>query len=163
MKKIPLYNKYRQVVGYTEVDDVDYPQLSRHLWTLRRSPRTNYAWRAERRGGRSGKLINIAMHRVLMGLDPGKDPIVDHIDRDGLNNKRSNLRLCTWAENQRNRRGWSKHGVKGVKPVYGGKWVGQIRLNGRLYRLGKFETIEEAHAAYCVAAKRLHGEFAHVG
>jgi hypothetical protein len=100
------------------------------------------------------------MHRVIMAAPPGVE--VDHIDRNGLNNTRTNLRLATKAENARNR-GAKRGTVSGYKGVYWNKerrmWYATICVDGRQVFLGRHDTAEEAHAAYCEASDRLHGEF----
>jgi hypothetical protein len=70
-----------------------------------------------------------------------------------MNNRRSNIRLCTHAQNQQNR---DFQGSKGVRPTRSGKW--QARLRGRA--VGTFPTREEAEAAYDAAARSQYGEFA---
>jgi len=87
---------------------------------------------------------------------------VDHIDHNGLNNRRSNLRLCTLAQNNRNmvsRTGSSKY--KGVC-WHGGtkKWNAKIRLNRKCYHIGLFTDEIAAAKAYDKKAKELHGQFA---
>ena len=100
------------------------------------------------------------LHRFL--LDAPKGMEVDHIDGDPANNRRSNLRLCTRAENGRNvrRRVDNSSGLKGVcwhKRVR--RWRAQIRINGKHGHLGYFETFEQAKAAYDAAAEILFGDF----
>jgi len=97
---------------------------------------------------------------------PGDKVVVDHIDRDGLNNRRINLRRCTQAENSRNRKGssLSRHGLKGVRlrtwdPAIA-PYYAEIVYDGKRHHLGSYMTAEDAHRAYVEAAKRLHGEFA---
>jgi hypothetical protein len=98
------------------------------------------------------------MHRVIMACP--EDKVVDHIDGDGLNNRRSNMRIVSRAENTCNRRITLKStsGFKGVSADKG-SWRAQISVGGKQRRLGHFATPEEAHAAYCAASAALHGEF----
>jgi hypothetical protein len=98
------------------------------------------------------------LHRSIIGAKPGQ--IVDHIDGDKLNNQRSNLRLCTHSENVKNRK-VSKHSKSGLKGVrkHKNKWSATITSDKVIYRLGQYDTPELAHAAYCEASKKLHGEF----
>lgn len=109
---------------------------------------------------RFGKTVY--MHRLLM--KPGSAQ-VDHISGDGLDNRRSNLRLATHAENAANEglRANNKSGAKGVG-WHGQrrKWYARIRANGCRYNLGLFNTLEEAKAAYEAASKQLHGSFGRV-
>lgn len=85
---------------------------------------------------------------------------VDHANGDGLDCRRSNLRVASHAENVRNarsRKGTSK--FKGVSFSKGG-WRAALRVNYKTVHLGRFETEEEAAVAHDEAARRLHGAFA---
>jgi len=107
-----------------------------------------------------------SQHRVLMHrqiMRAGRGLVVDHVDRDGLNNRRSNLRIATQAQNSRNRRRHRNNtsGFKGVSfHRREKKWYAHIHHQGKKLFLGYFVSAEAAHAAYCDAAARLHGEFA---
>ncbi len=136
------------------VDAEDYYQLSKLNWFAINSNRTFYAARAHK-----GKTVK--MHREIMG-GPGH-LVVDHIDRNGLNNRKSNLRICTNAQNIRNAgprgKGLSKY--KGVsRHTRGKKWTAVIQLNNKTHYLGYFSDEIEAARAYDKRAKELHGEFA---
>lgn len=115
---------------------------------------------------RSGNRRVCAVHRLVaitfLGLTSGNLQ-VDHINHDSLDNRLSNLRLCTKAENRRN----SRKPLNSTAPYKGisydkqlGKWRSQILANGKRIWLGVYDTPEEAHAAYCEAAKQYFGEFA---
>jgi hypothetical protein len=109
----------------------------------------------------NGRWSAARMHREIFGACDGQ--LVDHVDGDGLNNRRSNLRIATRAENNRNAavRKDNTSGFKGVHWHKGdGRWQAQIRVAGKRIRLGAFDTPEAAHAAYCEAAARYHGAFA---
>lgn len=100
------------------------------------------------------------LHRFIMQAPKGLE--VDHINRDKLDNRRVNLRLCTHAENHRNRgpRKNTSSGLKGVSRFRNG-WAAEITVDRRVVKLGSnFKTKEEAYAVYCSAARELHGEFA---
>jgi hypothetical protein len=89
--------------------------------------------------------------------------VVDHIDGNGLNNTRANLRICTIAENVRSsrRRTDNGSGYKGVGfHKASGKWVARIVTNGEKMYLGLYESPEQAAAVYDLAAHKYHGEFA---
>lgn len=137
-----------------EIDEEDIGQVSGRKWKI-----------VQKKGGkpyvcRTGK-GTIYLHRVLMDAPRGK--IVDHIDGNSLNNRRSNLRLATVSENAMNRGRTKRNrtGYKGVSFHRGnGRWRARIQREGKEHTLGYFDTPEEAFAAYRGAAKILHGEFA---
>ncbi len=134
-----------------------------------------YTWYAQRQGDRfyavakvlreDGKREAIMMHRLLLNLSD-RSILTNHIDGDGLNNTRANLRTCTATENRHNSRNRSDNtsGLKGVTRDCGtGKWKARIKRDGRTKNLGLFASREEAHAAYCQAATKLYGQFANFG
>jgi hypothetical protein len=140
--------------GYvTLVDDDDYIWLSQWRWHYG----DGYARRNEWRGGKSH---TIRMHRLIHQTPAGMD--TDHIDGDGLNNQRSNLRTATSTENMRNRR-MRKDNTSGFRGVTWSKrekkWVAQIRLDGKRIHLGYYNTPEEAAEVYIRKAIELFGEF----
>ena len=99
------------------------------------------------------------MHRVILNAPPGRE--VDHINRNGLDNRRSNLRLATHAQNEANKppRGEYK-GAYWCKKS--GRWRASIRVDGRLRHMGRFATREEAARVYDDAALEAFGEFAYL-
>jgi hypothetical protein len=104
-------------------------------------------------------------HRLAWYMATGEDPAamqIDHINGDKADNRFSNLRLATHAENIRNSPGWRKRdGYKGAHLVQStGRWRARIYADGVELHLGTYDTPEEAHAVYKLAASELHGEFA---
>jgi HNH endonuclease/AP2 domain len=112
-----------------------------------------------------GKTKLFAVHRIVWLMCHKEDPGVmeiDHINHDPTDNRISNLRKCSINENSWNSRGQQLRKYDLPKGVYMDRTTifAQIGCNGKTYRLGTFDTVEEAHQAYCDAAKRLHDEFA---
>jgi hypothetical protein len=103
-------------------------------------------------------------HRLIWKMLTNEEPPeVDHWDGNELNNRQSNLRAADRGKNARNTK---KHADNPrMKGVYRNKkgWCSKIMRDGVIYRLGTYSTEEEAHAAYCEAAQKLHGEFANFG
>lgn len=150
--------------GYAAViDAADVPLVEGFNWTAmvkkRRDgePRSVYATRNDRSGQ---KQRSVLLHRVIAGTPEGMD--TDHIDGDGLNNRRSNLRHATTSQNIQNQR-IAMHNTSGVKGVHwfkrDEKWRAEIQTHGKTRHLGLFETIEAAAAAYARASAELHGAF----
>ena len=102
------------------------------------------------------------IHRLIMGVTD-KDIVVDHINHNGLDNRKSNLRICTSGQNTCNCL-TSKNNKSGHKGVYWSKerkkWCAQISINNKTKGLGRYDTIEEAIEAREKAAKEYYGEFA---
>lgn len=151
-KRIPLTQG-----KYAIVDDCDYEWLSQWKWCAERNRDTFYAQRRVRRPG--GLRLTIRMHRLV--ANPPPNMMVDHVNRDGLDNRRCNLRVCTHAQNQLNhkRHRTNSSGYRGVL-FHRGKWVAKISVNGKPRHLGTFETPEEAARAYDAVAIETRGEFA---
>ena len=141
------------------IDAADVPLVEGFNWQAAKRHGIVYARRVTASPGRK----TVQMHRALMG-DPG-DLYVDHIDGDGLNNRRSNLRVATHQQNLHNQR-LSRANTSGLKGVVfnkrAGKWQAQIRFNGARKHLGMFATPEKAHTAYAKASAELHGEFGRI-
>ena|SRR5438105_51585 len=112
----------------------------------------------------NGKKVCLYMHRVIVGLSYGDKRKVDHkMPSCTLDNRRSNLRIATQSQNGMNRgkQRNNKSGFKGVSwDKRAGKWASQITKAGRRYFLGYYARAEDAHAAYCSAALKLHSDFA---
>jgi len=123
----------------------------------------------ETREDGSRRTRRVRLSRFLKNLAPGDPRVVDHWDGDTMNNCDLNLRVCTVAENSRNQgmRSNNKIGLKGVsRRVWKDgsvRFIGYITVNRKRHNLGGYLTPEEAHVAYCEAAKILHGEFANFG
>ena len=153
MKQIPLTQG-----KFAIVDDEDFDILEKHKWSYRKMGNCEYA---ETRIRVNGKQQTIMMHRMI--LDFPKNKFVDHVDMNGLNNQRSNIRVCNRSQNGMNRKVFknNKSGFKGVmKDKERGLWKSRIYFNKVAIFLGRFSDIVEAAKAYDAAAKRLFGDFA---
>lgn len=141
---------------YTLVDDDVFEYLNQFKWFASKGGQTFYA---ARNIGRPQKRELI--HRVITGAP--NSMWVDHIDGNGLNNQKSNLRLATSSQNAKNRRKGidNKSGYKGVSwQVRDKKWQAYITVSGERIHLGYFGNPVEAAYAYDQAAIKYHGEFA---
>lgn len=146
--RVPLSKGYVAII-----DAADAPLVAPYTWTVVESKRTEYA-------RRTAKGKTISLHRFILGADA--PPRIDHIDGDGLNCRRSNMRPATAGQNNCNSRLRcdNKLGLKGVrKHSLCNKYQAAICTNGVRTYLGLFETAEEAYAAYCKANAEQHKEF----
>lgn len=154
MKQIPL-SKGR----FALVDDEDYDSLMQWKWLYTKG----YAARRKSCGANGKRRWEtILMHRVIMNTPKGMS--TDHIDGDPLNNQKSNLRICTHAENMRNTTNNRKNNTSGYKGVtrskFGKRWVARIKVNNRTKHIGVFDDIKDAASAYNKEAAILHKSFA---
>lgn len=140
------------------VDDEDYDRINASKWFAAGDGYNLYAVRTK---WDAGKYRKVRMHVAIMEPPPGME--VDHIDGNGLNNCRSNLRVCTHAENMRNRKRMrtNSSGYMGVQKS-GTQWVATIQVNGKLLGLGRFIDPADAARVRDAAAVRYYGEFANL-
>jgi hypothetical protein len=151
MKKIPLTGG-----RFAIVDDVDYENLSQFKWHIDRNQTTCYAHRTPWVHGQN-RSQTIRMHRQIMGFPSG---LVDHRNGNGLDNRRTNLRVATKSENHANSRKLdprNKSGYRGVFRIRTGRWMAQIRAHGKPKYLGLFDTAEQANDAYRSHAQSFRG------
>jgi hypothetical protein len=149
VRRIPLGNNL-----FAIVDARDYKKLCKHRWYASRHGPNVYARCREK-----GK--DMYMHRMIMR--PRKGYVVDHIDHNGLNNRRCNLRVCTPQQHQANRGpcGGTSRFV-GVFRSKDNKWQAGIQWHGHQYYLGVFDDEVEAAKARDLKAYELNREHAYL-
>lgn len=140
------------------VDDEDYEEIAQHNWCASYNGACFYAVRGQ---WDSGKQTMIYMHRLIMNAPDGTE--IDHINGDGLDNRRANLRFAAHRENGKNRRkqrGTSSRflGVCWDKSTQ--KWLAYLMSDGKRLHLGRHQKEKDAAQAYNEAATKYHGEFA---
>lgn len=136
---------------FSKVDDSDYETQFGHTWYLNNGYAVRY---------KNGKYIYL--HREIAKTPKGS--CTDHINRDRLDNRRVNLRVCNKSQNAQNARSWNKtSGYRGVTwHKKNRKWVSQIKVNGKPIYLGSYTNSIEAARAYDKAAKEHFGECAYL-
>ena len=145
------------IVAIISIEDMEI--VAKYNWNAQVRRHTCYAYTAIGRGV-------VGMHRYIMGARRGQ--IVDHVNGNGLDNRRSNLRFATASQNRMNasksRAQSTTSTYKGVYYEKGGKrtkrWRARIDISGTKTDLGRFLTEAEAARAYDNAAKEHFGEFA---
>lgn len=150
---VPLTKGYEAII-----DAADVPFVAGYCWSAKVYPRQVYAIRSARKPG--GGQCLLPMHRVILVAADGLD--VDHVDGNGLNNRRVNLREATRQQNSSNGR-FRANNTSGFKGVVWSpkleKWRAKITKAGRTVHLGYFLVREDAAEAYARASAVLHGEF----
>ena len=137
----------------TLVDDEDYEYLNQVKWFAHPHGKTAYVHRNIPKQ-ENHKRTTIKMHRIIMVPTPGKE--IDHIDGNGLNNQKSNLRLVTHRENGQNRHQKKSSRFPGVCWSKRGKnWIARIKIKGKSKHLGTFNNEEKAFEAYKKAVNEL--------
>lgn len=141
------------------VDDCDAAAVRAagpwHVRKNKRRPNTMYAGRNVRRP--DGVFTSQMLHQFISGQRG-----IDHVNRDGLDNRRCNLRSATGSQNAANRamRPNNTSGYRGVVQTRHGRWRAQIRVDTKFQYLGTYDTPEQAARAYDSAAVAAWGEFA---
>lgn len=151
MKKIPLTQGYEATV-----DDIEFAKFSCYKWSVAiLGGNTPYAMRKSKAGK------TIYLHRQITDAPKGK--VVDHIDGDSLNNRLSNLRVCSQAENVRNRKNVQKNNTSGQKGVMfrkdRRKWIVVAWKNYKRKQFGSFDNKEEAINHYKLVIAGFHENF----
>lgn len=139
MKEIKLHGKF-SFRKFAFVDDEDFEEVNKYRWIAQRGGNNWYA------SARINKK-SVLMHRFI--INPPANMCIDHINHNSLDNTKSNLRICSHAENMRNRQ---KHkntssSFIGVHSTHKNKWMAKIEYMGKVYKLGVFDTEEDAAIA----------------
>lgn len=139
------------------VDDDDYEYLNQFKWYIMKNRNRYYAMKKIYQNGQQTAML---MHRLIMNTPSGMD--TDHIDMNGLNNQKSNLRVCTRSQNMyntnKNTNTSSKY--RGVYLLGPNRWQVKISVNHKSIYLGMYKTEIEAAIKYDEAAIKNRGEFA---
>lgn len=163
-------NKVKGQPRFIEVDqdvwEIFQLEVGRPLRCINEKNEHVYFWHKTNR-----KQKNTYLHIWIAQRFPdrvlGTGPKIDHKDRDPKNNTCANLRRCTQSQNRMNAEATKINPalLRGVivDTRWGGYYSARIGVGGKSIHLGMFETPEDAHAAYCEAAKEHHGEFAYKG
>ncbi len=166
MKQIPA--KLPSVAELNELLDADLDAGVLRWRPREGSPAFNARFAGKEAGAPNKGYIRVRLgpskigaHRILWKMAHGDEPaIIDHANGDGSDNRISNLRAATHAQNMRNSSTSSAmSGYRGVYPN-GPKWSAKVRVDNRQHYLGTFNTPEEAARAYDAAAATMHGNFA---
>lgn len=146
---------------FAVVDDADYDRVRKHVWYARKNQTGN--WYAATTIRINGKRKQIHMHKFLLNI-MGRYPLVDHVDRDGLNNRRCNLRISTHQQNTRHsvkRRGHYTSIHKGVCwSSSDRRWLCQVGLGNRKMYRKMFKNEIDAAKEYNRIAREVFGSYA---
>ncbi len=164
MKQIKLNGHFNKKnppkVEYSTVDSCDYERVSKYRWSCRVSHGNSYAYRMKYFPD-TKKMSIIYMARFILKAPKNKQ--VDHINGNGLDNRRKNLRLCTQDENAKNRK-LNKNNTSGYRGVYWHKHSKKYQAiisigNSKLNNLGGYDSPIEASRKYEEESIRLYGKF----
>ena len=130
--EIVLKDKYRNIVGYAIIDVDDVEKCKKYKWHMRNTHNINYAIASLPENKK------IHLHRYVLNYNGDKD--VDHINHNGLDNRKDNLRVVNHPENMRNQ----KDNRIGIKKVPSGRYSTVVTVNYKAIYLGTFDTYDEA-------------------
>lgn len=154
MKTIKLNNN-----KLVKIDSEDFEKVSSFHWFTVKYK--NYC-KVRAEVWKNGNKKGITMSRLILNCPKGM--VVDHINGDALDNRKSNLRICTHAENMKNRKILSKNNKTGYKGVswnsFAKQWQVGISFNGKHMTIGYSKNKDDAAKMYNEAAIKYHGDFA---
>jgi hypothetical protein len=139
------------------IDDEDYELVSKYKWCAIKDRNTYYA---QTHIYKNGKRTTRQMHQVILSSKKGQQ--VDHINGNGVDNRKENLRFADYSQNQQNKKAvYGSSSYKGVSRV-GNRWKASIGFQMKNFHLGYFSSEEEAALTYNRKATELFGEFASI-
>jgi len=151
--------KHKVKIHNCLIDNEDFNLVNQYKWYIHQ--RTGYA--RGRKKNPEGDYRFISMHRLVTGLIEKPEVEVDHIKHNKLDNRKKELRVCTHANNLKNRSSFGSSQYLGVSwHKNRNKWVAGIGWDNKTKYLGSFEEEIDAAKAYDEAAKKYHGEFANL-
>jgi AP2 domain. len=141
--EIVIKDKQQNIIAYAQIDIEDVEKIKNLKWHIKKSRNTNYV--AYNDKGRA-----VFLHRFILDYDGVDD--VDHIDHNGLNNRKSNLRIISHSLNLMNQHNFNN----GIKKTPSEKYSSNITINGKSKYLGTYDTFEEAKQARIKFEKTLY-------
>ena len=133
--EIVLRDKYGNITGYTKIDNEDVERVVMYKWHIKAGMHTNYAT------AHIDQEKKILLHKLILNYDGDDD--IDHINHNGLDNRKNNLRIVKHSLNIMNQYNYDN----GVKRVPSGNYQATIMVDGKAIYLGTFKTFEEAKEA----------------
>lgn len=144
---VPLTQGYEALIDECDVKHVqEYKWFANNVVSASRGLKSRYIYPSSRAGMSSGYVY---LHRFIMS--PGKGLTVDHINGNTMDNRRANLRICTYRENSCNHEVHRSGKKVGANRTRFGTYVAQIRIDGAIKYIGSYPTEHEAHQAYLEA------------
>ncbi|MFD0853487.1 HNH endonuclease [Actinomadura adrarensis] len=134
---------------YAIVDEAIYPAVARWSWRL---DSDGYVFRSQ---SINGRVFEVRLHRAVMACSPGDGLVIDHINRNPLDNRRENLRIVSAAINQQNR------GYQRARPRFDrsrNKWRAKFKYNKKEYYAGSYDTEQEAQEALDKKRREVTGQ-----
>lgn len=156
MADLPVYGRGGKIIAYAKVDDEDLERLSKFRWNMG-------GWGyVVASGHRIAKGLIVRLHREVLGLERGDGKVVDHINRDRLDNRKANLRLANNSQNAHNAISWA-HNTSGHRGVCWDKssnsWKVQVKINGKNLHVSRHKSLEDAVEAARQARAAIHPSF----